>query len=96
MANSTGKKFGGRTKGTPNKENKKTRELIEQLVKENFSQLDLDIKGLSPRDRVQAIISLLKYCTPTFKAIELTDETSTSQAFRTIYINTNEDETTEN
>ena len=95
MANITGKKFGGRTKGTPNKENKKTRELIEQLVKENFSQLDLDIKSLSARDRVSAIINLLKYCTPTFKAIEITDETSPVNNFRTIYINTKEHEATE-
>ena len=93
MANTTGKKFGGRKIGTPNKDNKKTRQLIEQLVKDNFSQLQLDIASLEPRDRVQAIISLLKYCTPTFKAIELTDETNNATNFRTIYINTKEDET---
>lgn len=95
MANITGKKFGGREKGTPNKENKKTRELIEQLVKENFEQLQLDIKDLSARDRVLAIVSLLKYCTPTFKAIEITDETSPVNNFRTIYINSKEHENSE-
>lgn len=95
MANITGKKFGGREKGVPNKDLAKTRELIEQLVKENFSQLDLDIKSLSPRDRVSAIISLLKYCTPTFKAIEITDETTPVNNFRTIYINTKEHESSE-
>ena len=93
MANTTGKKFGGRKIGTPNKDNKKTRQLIEQLVKDNFSQLQLDIASLEPRDRVQAIISLLKYCTPTFKAIELTDETNNANNFNRIYINTTEDET---
>jgi len=95
MANTTGKKFGGREKGVPNKDVAKTRQMIERLVKDNFSQLQLDIASLEPRDRVQAIISLLKYCTPTFKAIELTDETNSPQLFRTIYINTKEDETTE-
>ena len=93
MANTTGKKFGGRKIGTPNKDNKKTRQLIEQLVKDNFSQLQLDIASLEPRDRVQAIISFLKYCTPTFKAIELTDETNNANNFNRIYINTTEDET---
>ena len=93
MANTTGKKFGGRKIGTPNKDNKKTRQLIEQLVKDNFSQLQLDIASLEPRDRVQAIISLLKYCTPTFKAIELTDETNNANNFNRIYINTTENET---
>ena len=93
MANTTGKKFGGRVKGVPNKDVAKTRQLIEQLVKDNFSQLQLDIASLEPRDRVQAIISLLKYCTPTFKAIELTDETNNANNFNRIYINTTEDET---
>ena len=93
MANTTGKKFGGREKGVPNKDLAKTRQLIEQLVKDNFSQLQLDIASLEPRDRVQAIISLLKYCTPTFKAIELTDETNNANNFNRIYINTTEDET---
>ena len=95
MANTTGKKFGGREKGVPNKDVAKTRQMIERLVKDNFSQLQLDISSLEPRDRVQAIISLLKYCTPTFKAIELTDETTNANNFRTIYINTQEDETSE-
>ena len=93
MANTTGKKFGGREKGVPNKDVAKTRQLIEQLVKDNFSQLQLDIASLEPRDRVKAIISLLKYCTPTFKAIELTDETNNANNFNRIYINTTEDET---
>jgi len=95
MANTTGKKFGGREKGTPNKDVAKTRKMIEELVKDNFSQLQLDIASLEPRDRVQAIISLLKYCTPTFKAIELKEETKVANNFNKIYINTTEDETTE-
>jgi len=96
MANTTGKKFGGREKGVPNKDVAKTRQMIERLVKDNFSQLQLDIASLEPRDRVQAIISLLKYCTPTFKAIELTDETTTANNFNKIYINIKEDEIDEN
>lgn len=95
MANTTGKKFGGREKGVPNKDVAKTRQMIEKLVKDNFSQLQLDIASLEPRDRVQAIISLLKYCTPTFKAIELKEETKVANNFNKIYINTTEDETTE-
>lgn len=63
MANTTGKKFGGREKGTPNKVTQEHRELINTLI-ESPEDLEKDLKELSPKDRLDAIIKLLEYTTP--------------------------------
>ena len=40
--NTTGKKFGGRTKGTPNKLSSKIKEQLSLLITETIDSLDLD------------------------------------------------------
>lgn len=71
MANTTGKKFGGRKKGTPNKTTEEIRELFQQLVSENMANLKEDLEGLNGEKRVKYVIELAKFVLPTLKATEL-------------------------
>jgi hypothetical protein len=76
MANLTGQKFGGRTKGTVNKNTTEIREHYQNLVSNNLEQLDNDLKSLEPLQRLKMIIELSKFVIPTLKATELTDVTN--------------------
>ncbi len=73
MANLTGQKFGGRTKGTVNKNTIEIREHYQNLVSNNLEQLDNDLKSLETLQRLKMIIELSKFVIPTLKATELND-----------------------
>lgn len=64
MANTTGKKFGGRKKGTPNKDTKQLRDKIDMLLNEQWPQIKEDLKDLKPKDRIDTYIKLLEYSLP--------------------------------
>ena len=76
MANTTGKKFGGRKKGTPNKANQQLREWIGHLIDGNRDLVEKDLKKLSPKDRMDAIIRLLEYKLPRLNRTEIKETTS--------------------
>jgi hypothetical protein len=63
----------GRKKGTPNKTTAQTRELFQSIVDDNIEQIKADLLELKPVERVKAIIELAKFCVPTLKAIDYTD-----------------------
>ena len=71
MANNTGQKFGGRTKGTPNRNTDEIRQKFQLLIENNLTTLENDIKELEPKDRIKAILDLSKFVLPTLKATEL-------------------------
>ena len=71
MANTTGRKFGGRAKGTPNKITSEIREKFTLLVDNNIDRLQEDINQLEPRDRIRLLIELSKFVLPTLKATEI-------------------------
>jgi hypothetical protein len=73
MANNTGQKFGGRTKGTINKDTAEIRNSFQLLIENNLKQLEQDLKDLEPKDRVKAILDLSKFVIPLLKATEITD-----------------------
>ena len=75
MADLQNNKTGGREKGVANKATTKTRELFQSLVDANAEQIKLDLAELKPVERVKAIIELAKFCVPTLKAIDYTDNT---------------------
>lgn len=64
MANTTGKKFGGRTKGTPNRTTAETKELLQSIVGKELDKLGLMLSKLEPIERVNAISKLLPYILP--------------------------------
>jgi len=85
MANNTGQKFGGRTKGTPNRNTDEIRQNFQLLIENNLATLENDLKELEPKDRIKAILELSKFVLPTLKATELS--TSTDNKFNPILIN---------
>ena len=70
MANTTGKKYGGRRKGTPNKITSNIREWLEKLINKNRLQIERDIKVLEPKERLQILEKFMSYTTPKMKSIE--------------------------
>ncbi|MGL2963593.1 hypothetical protein ACSVH2_07210 [Flavobacterium sp. RSB2_4_14] len=74
MANTTGQKFGGRTKGAVNKTTAEIRDAFSLLVSNNLDTLDADLNSLEPLQRLKMIIELSKFVVPTLKATELTVE----------------------
>jgi len=74
MANTTGKKYGGREKGTPNKITSEIREKFTLLVVNNIERLQDDINTLEPKDRIKMIIELSKFVLPSLKAMEIKNE----------------------
>ena len=64
MANTTGKKYGGRKKGTPNKDTRKLRERVDALLDDNWDEVLEDLQELSPKERVDAYLKLLEYSLP--------------------------------
>jgi hypothetical protein len=76
MANLTGQKFGGRTKGTPNKTTNEIREYYQLLIDENLEQIKEDLSTLEPKERLKIILELSKFVVPTLKATELNNVTN--------------------
>jgi hypothetical protein len=71
MANTTGKKFGGREKGTPNKTTEEIRERFQLLISDNLEKLQEDLTTLDPDKRLKYIIELSKFVIPTLKATDI-------------------------
>ena len=64
MANTTGKKHGGRAKGTPNKTTAETKDLLQQVLGKEVMKLGLMLGKLDPIDRINALSKLLPYILP--------------------------------
>lgn len=84
MANNTGQKFGGRTKGATNKDTAKIRSSFQYLIENNLEQLEIDLKELRPFERIKVILELSKFVLPTLKATELS--TTTESSFNPIVV----------
>jgi len=70
MADDKRKKFGGRSKGTPNKKDEDARAALAVLLNSNLKTLAEDMLLLPPASRVKYTLELAKFCIPTLKAIE--------------------------
>jgi hypothetical protein len=76
MANTTGKKFGGRQKGGVNKTTASIRESFQLLLENNLEGLQNDIDSLDPHQRIQMILQLAKFVVPTLRNVEVESETN--------------------
>ena len=92
-------RLGGRKAGTPNKATATTREWIQQILDENQQTIRDDLKKLSAKDRVNALLSLIPYIVPkqmaaqaTLAVERLTDDEI--EAMTTDILNSLEDEDT--
>ena len=64
MANNTGIKFGGRSKGTPNRTTKETREALKLIIDNELSELPQTLKQMKPYQRADILTKLIHYVLP--------------------------------
>lgn len=83
-------KTGGRIKGVPNKVSRDTRELITSIIDSNLDKFQEDLDSLQPRDRVNAILQLLKFNLPTLKAVEVNTIDDQKNMFQPVIIHFDE------
>jgi len=65
MANNTGKKYGGRTKGTPNKVTSEVKSKLQLLIDNTIE--DLSSTNLSLSHKLKLLEIMLNYCLPKLK-----------------------------
>ena len=61
MANNTGKKYGGRQKGTPNKLTKEIRTVLKDLIYKELDEIKEHLDSLEPKQRIEIVIKLIPY-----------------------------------
>jgi len=69
MANTTGKKFGGRTKGTPNKVTKELRSILKDFLFYELEGLDERMEQLTTKERIDVMVKLMPYIFPKLEKI---------------------------
>ena len=61
MANTTGKKFGGREKGTPNRLTKELRSVLKDIVYQELEEIEKHLNELEPKERIELVLKLMPY-----------------------------------
>ena len=64
MANTTGNKYGGRQKGTPNRITKELRTLLKDILYQELEQIQKRLELLEPKERIELLIKLMPYVLP--------------------------------
>ena len=72
MANTTGKKYGGRQKGTPNRMTKELRVLLKDIMYQELEKIQERFSLLEPKQRIELIIKLMPYILPKVNSISHT------------------------
>lgn len=72
MANTTGKKYGGREKGTPNKLTKDLRNILKDIIYHELELLNEKLEKLDSKERIELVIKLLPYTLPKVQNISHT------------------------
>ena len=71
MGNTTGKKFGGRAKNTPNKTTQQSKDIVQKIINNELDNLEVLLSKLSAKDRVSALIKLLPFVIPKQQEISI-------------------------
>ncbi len=69
MANTTGIKYGGRVKGTPNRLTKELRTLLKDVLFHELESFEFRLDSLPPRERLEIVIKLMPYVFPKLNSI---------------------------
>ncbi len=64
MANNTGKKHGGRVKGTPNKISAELKTVLSEVIEKEVEKLPSYLLQLPIKDRLEVVAKLLPYVLP--------------------------------
>ncbi|OQY92507.1 MAG: hypothetical protein B6D37_14540 [Sphingobacteriales bacterium UTBCD1] len=75
MANTTGKKFGGRAKGTPNKLTTVQRQYIQSVLDMQTDRFKTELSNLTGSEYVKAILYLMEFVIPKLSRTEISDIT---------------------
>jgi hypothetical protein len=72
MANTTGNKYGGRQKGTPNKLTKELRSVLKDILYQELEQIKERLDALKPKERIELLIKLMPYVLPKVTSVSHT------------------------
>jgi len=72
MANTTGNKYGGREKGTPNRLTKELRSILKDILYQELEEVQERFKLLEPKERIELLIKLMPYVMPKVTSISHT------------------------
>jgi hypothetical protein len=59
MANTTGVKYGGRQKGTPNRLTKELRTILKEALHKELESIGELLEQLEPKERLEVLINLV-------------------------------------
>lgn len=62
-------RIGGRQKGTPNRASTELRDWLQKLLTDHQSQIEKDLKMISPEERLRVLSGLLNYVLPKQQSI---------------------------
>jgi hypothetical protein len=69
MANTTGKKYGGRKKGTPNKLTTEIRSALKDIIYSEIDNIEDRLLLLEPKERIELVIKLIPYVLPKIEQV---------------------------
>ena len=72
MANTSGNKYGGRQKGTPNRITKELRSLLKDVMYDEIGALQDRLDALNPKERVELLVKLMPYALPKVTSVSHT------------------------
>ena len=64
MANTTGLKYGGRQKGTPNRLTKELRTILKEALHKELESIGELLEQLEPKERIEVLIKLMPFVFP--------------------------------
>jgi hypothetical protein len=64
MANNTGKKYGGREGGTPNRLTKELRAALKNIIHKEIELLPDHFDKLEPKERLELLVKILPFALP--------------------------------
>ena len=64
MANTTGLKYGGRQKGTPNRLTKELRAILKEALHKELKGIGERLEQLEPKERLEVLIKLMPFVFP--------------------------------
>jgi hypothetical protein len=72
MANTTGIKYGGRTKGTPNRLTKEMRTILKNILFTELENIEELMDSLDSKQRIELVIKLLPFILPKVETVSHT------------------------
>lgn len=69
MANTTGNKYGGRAKGTPNRLTQELRTVLKDIVYRELETIECRMDELDAKERIELTIKLMPYVFPKLDSI---------------------------